>query len=66
MSISIGRPLSEFGRRHYDEGEAHGKALAVLNVLEARGVHVPEAARVRIAGCTDTDQVAPGRDRDLC
>jgi hypothetical protein len=30
----------------------------VLTVLDARGVHVPEAIRDRILGCTDLGQLA--------
>jgi hypothetical protein len=43
------------------EGEARGKAegesQAVLTVLEARGVPVPEAIRKQILGCTDLAQL---------
>ncbi|HLL68131.1 MAG TPA: hypothetical protein VK453_20800 [Micromonosporaceae bacterium] len=52
---------SEFARRYYDrgqaEGQATGEAKAVLAVLEARGVEVPDAARERIASCIDLDQL---------
>jgi hypothetical protein len=36
-----------------EKGTLKGQAQAVLNVLEARGVAVPEAARARILSCTD-------------
>ncbi len=48
---------SEFVRRLVWQGRAEGRAAAVLEVLDARGVDVPEQARVRITGCTDTDQL---------
>jgi predicted transposase/invertase (TIGR01784 family) len=35
------------------EGEARGKAAAVLAVLAARGIEVDEETRARIAACTD-------------
>jgi hypothetical protein len=38
-------------------GEARGEAKAVLTVLEARGVEVPDEARDRITGCTDAAQL---------
>ncbi|WP_344125663.1 hypothetical protein [Luedemannella flava] len=65
MSIATGRPLSDFGRRHYDDGvaqgeaqgEARGEALAVLKVLDARGIEISDAARAQIAECTAVDQI---------
>ncbi|MDQ3990292.1 MAG: hypothetical protein M3291_14080 [Actinomycetota bacterium] len=52
---------SDFARRHIAqgraEGEARGRAAAVLAVLEARGVEVPGEARARVASCTDLDQL---------
>lgn len=36
-------------------GRADGEARAVLAVLEARGMDVPDDARARILGCTDLD-----------
>lgn len=48
---------SEIVRRHVAqgraEGEAKAKAQAVLTVLEARGIDVPQDLRRRIAECTD-------------
>jgi hypothetical protein len=63
------KPLSDWGRRHYAEGEARGEAkgeargvakgeaIALLRVLEARGIAVPEAERELIAGCQDLSQL---------
>ena len=56
---------SEFALRYFNQGMeqgvaegvtkgvAKGESAAVLAVLEARGVHVPEAEEVRILGCRD-------------
>lgn len=52
---------SDFARRYYDrgqaEGKAEGKALAVLEILEARAIEVPNDIRQDITGCTDLDQL---------
>jgi hypothetical protein len=36
-----------------EEGKAQGKALAVVTVLEARGLEVPSSVRDRILACVD-------------
>lgn len=38
-------------------GESRGEALAILTVLDARGVPVPAAIREQILACTDHDQL---------
>jgi len=52
---------SEFARKYFyqgrAEGEAQGEAAALLTVLDARGIEVPDDARARITGCTDLDQL---------
>lgn len=56
---------SDFARRYVHQGraegeakgEAKGEARAVLAVLAARGVDVPDDARDRITDCTDLDQL---------
>lgn len=56
---------SEFVRRYIFQGRAEGRvaglaegeAKAVIMVLDARGVDVPEAARTRITECTDPEQL---------
>jgi hypothetical protein len=52
---------SDFARRYYGEGKAEGLAEgrvdSVLEVLSARGIDVPEAARARINECTDLEQL---------
>lgn len=39
------------------EGKAEGEAAAVLAVLDARGIEVPDDARARIIECSDLDQL---------
>ncbi|MGQ0779012.1 MAG: hypothetical protein ACT4NY_32135, partial [Pseudonocardiales bacterium] len=39
------------------KGEAKGEAKAVLAVLDARGIDVPEDVRTRITGCSDLGQL---------
>ena len=52
---------SEFVRKYVFQGRlqgrAEGEATAVLAVLEARGIDVPDEARTRIVECTDLDQL---------
>jgi hypothetical protein len=44
---------SDFARRYVAEGEAKGKAEAVLAVLAARGLAIPDAVRARVMACAD-------------
>lgn len=46
---------SEFMRNLAARTKAEAEAHAVLTVLEARGVDVPDEARSRIVECTDVD-----------
>ncbi|MGH3943377.1 MAG: hypothetical protein ACRDTG_33095 [Pseudonocardiaceae bacterium] len=48
---------SEFVRRYVFQGRAEGEAKAVLTVLHARGIDVPEDARTRIIECSDLEQL---------
>jgi hypothetical protein len=52
---------SDFVRRFVNqgraEGEAKGEAKALLAVLAARGIEVPDEARARITGCSDVEQL---------
>jgi hypothetical protein len=48
---------SDFARRYVAEGKAEGEATAVLTVLAARGIQVPDTARERITSCADVDQL---------
>jgi hypothetical protein len=62
MSTTVGsRYHSELFReldaRGQAKGRAEGEASAVLTVLDARGVDVPEAIRDRILACADLDQL---------
>lgn len=61
MSARTHEYQSEFVRRYVfqgrAEGKAEGEAIAVLSVLDARGIDVPDDARTRITGCADLDQL---------
>jgi hypothetical protein len=52
---------SEFAISHRAEGRAQGRAQgevkALLLMLEARGLDVPEDVRRRVEGCTDLQQI---------
>lgn len=52
---------SDFVRRYVfqgrTEGRTEGRAQDVLDVLDARGVDVPDEVRGRVLGCTDLDQL---------
>lgn len=56
---------SDYARRYFSRGKAEGEARgtaagearALLAVLAARDIDVPEAVRERITGCTDLDQL---------
>ncbi|PXY27751.1 hypothetical protein [Prauserella muralis] len=48
---------SEFVRRNVVQGRAEGEATALLAVLAARGIEVPDDIRRRITGCTDLQQL---------
>ena len=48
---------SELFRRLDAQARAQGEAHAVLTVLDARGVSVPEAIREQILACTDLAQL---------
>jgi len=57
MTLDVGKYQSELFNRLAAEHEARGKATgegeAVLTVLDARGVEVPDAVREEILGCND-------------
>ncbi|WP_067666988.1 hypothetical protein [Nocardia miyunensis] len=46
---------SEFARRYYAEGEAKGEASALLTILRARQLPVPEEVEQRVLSCSDLD-----------
>lgn len=48
---------SDFARRYFSQGEAKGETKALLMLLAARGIEVPDDARTRITECTDLDQL---------
>jgi predicted transposase YdaD len=76
-SIASWPVYSPFAREHYGrgkdeglaegraEGRAEGEAQAILRVLAARRIEVPEEARVRIRECTDQRQFDTWLDRAL-
>ncbi|TDE59974.1 hypothetical protein E1295_01630 [Nonomuraea mesophila] len=47
--------LAEGKAKGIAEGKAKGEAKAVLLILEARGISLPDEARARILACTDLD-----------
>lgn len=53
MTITTREYQSAFARRYFGQGEAK----ALLAVLDARGVAVPDEVRADITGCTDIDQL---------
>jgi len=58
MSTTIDSPyLSERFRELYAQGHVRGEVDAVLTVLDARGVDVPDAIREQILACTDRDVI---------
>jgi hypothetical protein len=69
MAIAGYQYQSDFARRYFGQGKAEGKAegeakgkaegeaTAVLTVLGARGIAVPDHVRARITGCTDLEQL---------
>lgn len=61
MKTGARRYKSDFARRHYErgwaEGWVEGVAEAMLALLSARGIDVPERARVQITECTDLAQL---------
>ena len=66
LMTSNARPVySPFAKEHYGrgkregkkEGRREGRGEAILDVLEARGLDVSEAARERITSCTDLRQL---------
>jgi len=65
------RYQSEFANRYFSqgeakgraEGEARGEAEALLRVLSARGIAVPDDVRTRFVNCTDVDQLGAWIER---
>ena len=49
--------LRNFAAKNRAEGRALGEADAVLTVLAARSIDVPDDARDRIANCQDLEQL---------
>jgi hypothetical protein len=65
MTTAPHRYQSDFARRYFDrghteghtegrtEGKAEGQAAAVLAILDARGIQMPDDVRADISDCTD-------------
>jgi hypothetical protein len=67
MTTAAEQRTSDFAREYmsktWAKGEAMGEAKALLKVLAARGVDVPDPVRAEIMACTDTDQLDAWIDR---
>ncbi|WP_250906173.1 hypothetical protein [Nonomuraea sp. NEAU-A123] len=59
MSSAAWPVYSPFAKEHFGKGEL----TALIRVLEARGISVPQDAHDRIAQCTDRDQIEEWIDR---
>jgi hypothetical protein len=61
MTTTTHRYHSDFARRYFAqgaaEGKARGEAAALLAILDARGIEVPDDIRVEISDCTDISQL---------
>lgn len=61
QNVITGTPDFEFKNDPFlpyvAEGETRGEAKAVLKVLAARGVSVPDDVRERVLACEDTEQL---------
>jgi hypothetical protein len=61
MTATGHRYQSEFANRYFSQGEAKGRAeggaTMLLNILDARGITVPDDVRTRITSCTDSEQL---------
>jgi hypothetical protein len=53
MSTATHRYQSDYARRYFSQGEAK----AILAILDARGIDVPERVRADIENCTDLDRL---------
>ncbi|HZN19337.1 MAG TPA: hypothetical protein VFB84_14350 [Micromonosporaceae bacterium] len=67
MTTATHQYQSDFARRYFSQGEAEGEARgqakgearALLAILDARGIHVPDDVHADIAACTDIAQLEP-------
>jgi hypothetical protein len=61
MTTTPFRYQSDFARRYFGQGEAKGKAegeaSALLAILDARNIPVPDDVRADITACPDTEQL---------
>lgn len=56
-------PQSNFAKTHLSKGRVAGEADALLRVLAARRIVVPDDVRGRIEGCEDLEQLGRWIDR---
>ncbi|MEV0346289.1 hypothetical protein AB0H88_11020 [Nonomuraea sp. NPDC050680] len=63
MSSTAWPVYSPFAKEHFGKGKAEGEAIAVLKILKARGISVPQDTHDRIIRCTDLDQIEEWIDR---
>lgn len=57
MEHRYSRTKSKFGAGYYAKGKAEGEALALLTVLDGRGITLSDEQRERIQACTDLDRL---------
>lgn len=57
MDIKNYKWQSDWAKSHIAQGYAQGMARALLRVLDARSVAVPDDVRTRITDCTDIEKL---------
>lgn len=57
MKTGTHRYKSDFARRYYGRGQVEEAVQDILEVLDARGIAVPDHTRERVAGCDDLNQL---------
>ena len=63
MSSDTWAAYSPFTQGLVDKGKVEGEAVAVIRILNARGISVPQDAHDRITQCTDLDRIEEWIDR---
>ena len=57
MTIGTREYKSDFARRYTAEGRVEEARKAILAVLSARGIAVPDRVHARLAECSDLDRL---------
>ncbi len=57
LAEGVAQGLAEGVAQGVAQGEVSGQAAALLMVLDARGLAIPDQARTRITGCTDVAEL---------